>query len=276
MTRYLIVNADDFGLTEGVSRGIIRAHREGILTSTTFMVNFPWAAQMAPLLQEAPNLGVGIHLNLTTGRPLLPPEQIPSAVRRDGTFSKSLLHLVSRVDSRHVLTEWSAQVERGIDLLGRIPTHLDTHRYLQGIPRFAEVVIQVAQRYRIGAVRVLYPGPDLHMQDLYAPWSPTRLVVSRLLARSAGLMAQSGLGRPDGTIAGDFDQPSLLERLARLRQGVTELICHPGLVDPQLRSISSLREQREAELAALTAPAVKAQIQAMDVKLVDFSHLAVS
>ncbi|HLN62643.1 MAG TPA: ChbG/HpnK family deacetylase, partial [Symbiobacteriaceae bacterium] len=132
MARCLIVNADDFGLSESVSRGIIAAHRQGILTSTTFMTNFPWAPEMAPMLAEAPSLGVGVHLNLTTGEPVLAPEQVPTLVDGRGRFVKSMLHLLTRVEMSQVRAEWSAQVEKGIQLLGRLPTHLDTHRYLQG------------------------------------------------------------------------------------------------------------------------------------------------
>jgi predicted glycoside hydrolase/deacetylase ChbG (UPF0249 family) len=274
VARYLIVNADDFGLSEGVSRGIIRAHREGILTSTTFMVNFPWAAEMVPLLNEAPDLGVGIHLNLTTGAPVLPPEQIPTVVSREGRFCKSLLHLVSRVDPGDALREWSAQVEKGIALLGRKPTHLDTHRYLQGIPRFAEVMIDVARRFGIPAVRCLHPGPHLELGDVYRPWNPTRLLVNRSLKKSASMVMQSGLASPQATVAGDFDRATLLRRLGRLSEGVTELVSHPGLVDEQVRSLSSLREQREVELAALTDPEVQQQVAILGIALVSFAHLA--
>ena len=95
--RGLIVNADDFGLSPGVSRGILRAHWEGIVTSTTFMVNFPWAAEMAGLLRRAPRLGVGLHLNLTTGAPVLPPAEVPSLVGPDGRFGRSLVRLIDRM-----------------------------------------------------------------------------------------------------------------------------------------------------------------------------------
>ncbi len=272
MPRYLIINADDFGLSEAVSRGIIRAHREGILTSTTFMVNFPWAHEMAAMLREAPDLGVGIHLNLTTGTPVLPPSAIPTVVNREGRFSKALLHLRFRVNLEEARREWSAQVEKGIELLGRLPTHLDTHRYLQGYPGFAAVLVEVARKYRIPAVRCLYP--DMTPVGALRRWSPTGLVMDRYLRRSAAVMATAGVRCPDASIAGDFDLPLLLDRLAKVGEGVTEFVTHPGEVDDRLRSLSSLVEQRQVELAALTAPEARRRVEELGIRLVSFAHLA--
>jgi predicted glycoside hydrolase/deacetylase ChbG (UPF0249 family) len=272
VSRYLIINADDFGLTEPVSRGIIKAHREGILTSTTFMVSFPWAEQMAALLSEAPDLGVGVHLNLTTGAPLLPPAQVPSLVNADGRFSKSLLHLLFRVDMVDARREWSAQVERGIALLGRRPTHLDTHRYLQGYPPFAEALLAVARDYGIPAVRCLYP--DLAAQAHIGRWSPRGLLLERYLRRSSALTAGSGLRSPNATIAGDFNLEGLLRRLHRTGEGVTEIVTHPGIVDDELRALSSLVEQRELELAALTAPEARRKVSELGITLISYGDLA--
>lgn len=274
MSRYLIVNADDFGLTAGVSRAIIQAHREGILTSTTFMANFPWAPELAPMLAEAPGLGVGVHLNITTGTPLLPAAEVLSLVNESGQFNRSMLHTLSRADIRHVRREWAAQIERAISLLGRRPTHLDTHRFLQGHPAYAEVMIDLARTYNIAAVRCLYPGSDLPLGQMFSRWNPARLVVNRALSRSADLVLNSGLRCPQRTVAGDFDRELLLRRLDRLQDGVTEMVSHPGVVDDHLRSLTSLLGQRETELAALTAPEVRAKVDERQIQLVSFEHLA--
>jgi predicted glycoside hydrolase/deacetylase ChbG (UPF0249 family) len=274
MPRHLIVNADDFGLTEGVSRGIIRAHRQGIVTSTTFMTNFPWAVELAPMLEEAPNLGVGIHLNLTTGAPVLDPEQVPSLVNSQGQFAKSLFHLLASANMEEVRREWSAQIEKGIRLLGRLPTHLDTHRYVHGHPAFAALMVDLARTYRIPAVRCLYPGPDLSLSDLFRRWNPARLLIERYLHRSAALIGHSGLACPQATMAGDFDLGGLLRKLERVTEGVTELVTHPGEVDDRLRTLSSMQEHREVELAALTAPETRRKVEQLGICLVSFAHLA--
>lgn len=275
MARYLIINADDFGLTEGVSRGILRAHGEGILTSTTFMVNFPWAEQMALLLAEAPGLGVGIHLNLTTGEPVLPADRVPTLVNRDGRLRKSLWHIMLRVSRQEAFAEWSAQAEKGLRLLGalgRRPTHLDTHRYLQAVPGLTEVMLAVAQKHGIPTVRCLRPDPSL--RQAYPAWSPMRLMVEQALRRSERIVEKSGLAVPDTTMMGDFDLSLLLARLDRVGDGVAELITHPAILDNHLRALSSLQGQREVELAALVAPEARRRVQAHGIQLVSFAHLA--
>ena len=274
MAGSLIINADDFGLTESVSRGIIRAHLQGILTSTTFMANFPWAPDMAPMLKEAPNLGVGVHLNLTTGEPLLPAEHVPSLVDEEGRFGKSLVRIFTRADMGEVQREWAAQVERAIALLDRTPTHLDTHRYLQANPRFTAVMIDLARTYKIPAVRCLYAGPELNLAQMVAAWNPVRIVVERALRRSVELTAQSGLKCPAVTLAGDFSLPGLLAKLSQVRGRVAELVSHPGLVDDQLRSLSSMQEHREEELAALVSLTARQKVAELGISLITFADLA--
>lgn len=271
MERLLIINADDFGLSDGVSSGIIRAHVDGILTSTSYMVNFPWAEELALMLSQAPALGVGVHLNLTTGSPVLPPEQVPSLVDGSGRFSKSLARIQFRIRPEEALREWSAQVEKCRRLLGRPPTHLDTHRYLQGFPGLAKVMVEVAHRYKIPAVRSLYPGPGLD-QTMFSRWNPVSLLVNGALQRSLAVVQESGLRHPDFALAGDFDLPRLLRKLDLVGVGVTELVTHPGHLDDRLRSISSLQGQREVELAALTAPEARRQIEHLGIRLVSFAH----
>ncbi len=84
----LIVNADDFGYTPGVTRGIVRAHREGIVTSTTMMANAPDTESAARAARSTRSLDVGVHLVFTYGRPLTPPEKVPSLITADGTFPR--------------------------------------------------------------------------------------------------------------------------------------------------------------------------------------------
>jgi len=271
MARYLIVNADDYGLTAGVSRAILRAHHQGILTSTTFMVNFPWAGEMAAMLAEAPHLGVGLHLNLTTGAPVLPPDEVPSLVGPDGGFGRNLLRLLRSARPAEAEREWSAQLERFVALVGRPPTHLDTHRYLQAWPPLCRAMLAVARRYGVRAVRVL--PPDVFPPGTFPRWSPAALVLRAALRRTTALVRQSGLRSPDRTLAGDFDLQGLLARLDQAGEGVTEIVTHPGEVDDQLRALSSLRKQREVELAALTAPAARERVGWLGIRLIHFGDL---
>lgn len=270
MGRRLIINADDFGLTAGVSRGILKAHREGILTSTTFMVNFPWAPEMAPLLAEAPELGVGLHLNLTTGAPVLAAAQVPSLVGPGGQFQRNLVRLLRRLRPAEAEREWTAQAELFVTLVGRLPTHLDTHRYLQAYPPLCRAMLAVARRFGIRAVRIL--PPEFVPAGTFPWWNPTGAVVGACLRRSAAMTRQSGLFAAGQTLAGDFDLSGLLARLDRVGDGVAELVSHPGEVDEQLRAVTSLQEQRLVELAALTSPEARQRVAEREIELVHFGE----
>ncbi len=126
----LIVNADEFGLTEGVNRAIIEAHRQGIVTSTTLVPNL-WAFQEAADLTLAnPDLGVGVHLNLTDGRPVSPPSQVSALVDGDGRFLKrsQLLKRLffQRVPREQIVREFTAQIERSLHTGSPSPTWTPT------------------------------------------------------------------------------------------------------------------------------------------------------
>src|SRR2546422_8282305 len=114
----LILNADDFGRSAGVDRGIIRAHREGIVTSTTFMANAPGAEMAAALVRATPTLDVGVHLVLSYARPLTDPARIPSLVRADGTFGRPSQLLTRDLDRDEALMEYRAQFARARELIG--------------------------------------------------------------------------------------------------------------------------------------------------------------
>jgi chitin disaccharide deacetylase len=126
----LIVNADDFGYTPGVTRGILRAHKNGIVTSTTVMINMPYAEESLRMAREqAPDLGVGLHLNLTAGTPLSAPNLVPDLVDKNGEFlsRETLLPKLSSIDPGQLACEIQAQAQRFVELMGKPPDHLDSH-----------------------------------------------------------------------------------------------------------------------------------------------------
>ena len=129
----LIVNADDFGLTPGVNEGILRAFREGILTSTTLMANAPAFDDAVARTREHPDIDVGCHLVLVGGKSVAPPEEIPSLAKRNGDLPNTLFELVCRlwgglVVEADIEREFRAQIERVI-AAGITPSHLDTHKH---------------------------------------------------------------------------------------------------------------------------------------------------
>ena len=157
--RRLIVNADECGWSEAVTSGILRAHHEGILTSTTVMMNLEGAAEaLDRARRQAPALGIGLHLNLTEGDPLAPRDRVGAILDRDGRLRPNPADLVralrgSGAGLAAAEEELQAQIVRARQF-GLEPTHLDSHKHVHLYPRLLPVVINLARRHGIRAVRV--------------------------------------------------------------------------------------------------------------------------
>jgi len=274
----LIVNADDFGLTPGVSRGIIAAHKDGIVTSTTLMVNMPAATEAVAMARDCPGLHLGLHLVVTAGKPVLPPEQVPSLVDAQGRFRKGFRALREFAKPAEVALEWEAQLDRFIDLVGRLPTHLDSHHDAHLAPGLTEIAVAMAKRRGVKAMRVVFPR-DLPWQTSLLRLDPTDLIYARYAGRAARIIEESGLDHPARTIGLIRLREEMTVALAAgwlrsLRKGSAEFITHPGFVDDQLRSISSLTDKRERELAILTDPRLRQVVEERGIALVGFDALA--
>ncbi len=153
----LIVNADDFGLTEAVNKGIVEAHVRGIVTSTTIMANGRAFDAAVSTSRRVPGLGIGVHLNLTAGEPVAPARNIPSLVDRHERLHWSpgrlLRALVARkVNLAEIETELRAQITKVFGA-GIRPTHLDGHKHVHLLPGVSQIVIRVAQEFSITAIR---------------------------------------------------------------------------------------------------------------------------
>ncbi len=160
MLERVIVNADDFGMTPGINRAIIKLHRQGRLNSVSIMVNMPWSDEALTYAREQDDLRAGIHLNISTGQPVLPPEEVSSLVGHSGEFLplSALLPLLmaGRVKPEEIERELSAQMDKFLDS-GLPPHHLDTHLHFHSLPTLGRVATELSQRYNTGAVR----NPDM-------------------------------------------------------------------------------------------------------------------
>lgn len=207
--RRLIVNADDFGLTVGVNRGIAQAHEHGILTSASLMVRSPHAEAAVSYARARERLSVGLHLDLEpwhySGTPWIAAHE----------------HL-DRSDADAVAAEVAAQLERFIAMTGRIPTHIDSHHHLHREEPAKTIVLEHAARLEV---------PVRHL-------SPRVRYEGRFFARSYD-------GRPEP----ERITPDALRALLRvLPTGVTEIGCHPGINDDSGSSYSSERALETATL----------------------------
>ena len=277
MNGTLIVNADDFGLTPGVSHGIVRGYREGVITSTSMLAIAP-AFDIAVALAssgDTDDLGVGAHLALVgEDPPLLGAKEIPSLVDARGNLAASWRVFLRRaavgaIDEADIRRELSAQLDRLAEL-GRPLTHIDTHQHLHLWPVVRNVALPLAVQSGIPAVRV--------------PWSrshgPIGLVVRRL-ARALRRQADAlGLLCPGAFLgldeAGSLDETALLLAVGTLgahRGDSVEIGCHPGeAVDPD-RSRYAWDYRWEAELAGLTSHGVRHAIAKTGFELGNFATL---
>ncbi len=258
----LIVNADDFGFTRGVNAGIVRAHRDGILTATTLMAYGPAFDDAVELAHDAPGLDVGCHLTLV------------GAPRYPATVSELLIAMARRrID---VYREMREQVER-ILAAGIRPTHIDTHKHTHLLPAVLDGVVRISQEFGIVWVRRPFDFP------LEASGIPlTRRVVSRMAGllrrRFHRVLRNHGCRTTDHfagfRITGLYDTAELATLIRNLPEGTTELMTHPGLCTDELRAAHTrLKESREAELRALTSPQVRAALAESGVELVRYRDL---
>jgi predicted glycoside hydrolase/deacetylase ChbG (UPF0249 family) len=251
----LIVNADDFGLTDGVTRGILAAHRHGIVTSSTMLVNAgiarDRAAEARDRIAEARDTGLalGLHVNFTLGAPLT---RGRSLVGSDGRFVRDPKRAAARAELREVEKEIAAQIEKFMQMVKRAPTHLDSHHHVGTYSPVREAFL--------GAAAEL--GVPVRSED-----AGTRATArSRRLATPDHFFGGSGPG-PYWTLA------TTLEHLRRLPPGVSEFMTHPGFFDQDL-AYSRYGRQRETEMVGLGTSAARAAATALGIGLSTFGQLS--
>jgi len=229
--RTVIVNADDFGLSEGVNEGITRAHEHGIVSSTTLMVHPPFAGAAARYARSSPSLAVGLHVDLGEWAFV------------DGAW-ESIYRRVDLTDERAVTDEVAAQVTRFTELVGRPPTHLDSHQHVHRDDPVRTVVVAVAERL---GVPLRHHTPGIHYEG--------------------GFYGQTETGEPFP----DLVSASHLRALLRgLPDGITELACHPAAAAD---AATAYIDERLLELDALCDPSVRATLRDHDIRLANFADL---
>ena len=263
--RKLVVNADDFGFTRDVNRGIVEAHRSGILTATTLMATGAAFDDAVCLARETPALDIGVHLVLVGEPP----------------FPITMAQLVRAMLLGHIriYEELRAQVRRVLDA-GLEPTHLDTHKHTHLLPPVLDAVARLSEEYRIPWVRRPF---DLPLHSATRPaigWAKraTSQALRVVRRRFARVLARHGCRSTDYfagfQITGRYNAAELAQLIRALPEGSTEFMCHPGICGDQLRAARTrLKESRERELQALTSPEVRAALLVSGVQLVNYRGL---
>jgi predicted glycoside hydrolase/deacetylase ChbG (UPF0249 family) len=283
----LIVNADDFGMTSGVTNGIVESMTAGIVSSTSLMVNMASAPEAVALARKH-GLAVGMHLNLTTGRPVSPPRDIPSLVRGDGSFHshaefrRRLVNL--KISIRDMDREFSAQIEAA-RRMGIEPTHLDTHHHLHLWLPVAWALLRAGRRSGIRKTRTTRTT-DMAIRAVRSKtlreWAKRRYktVAASFLGRWFVLPTwrmEASVFRAKGN---DHAHPGLDEWLRLVGQLETlpadhtvEIPCHPGYVDDELRGYARYAEGRHEEILVLTSQELKTALSRAGIRLVTFRDL---
>jgi len=224
MTRTLVVNADDFGASEGVNRGILHAHVHGIVTSTSLMVTGPAAENAAELAREHPELGIGLHWDLDG-------ENVPEPVPLE--------------DARAVRGELARQLDAFETLVGRRPSHVDSHHHVH---RRAEIAPIARELVAPLGVPVREEGSVRYVGGFYGQWEWQVTDLEHI--RSEFLI---------WILRNEVDE------------GWTEIGCHPGFVTDDFTSV--YLAEREVEVETLTDPRVRAEIRALGIRLASYADL---
>jgi predicted glycoside hydrolase/deacetylase ChbG (UPF0249 family) len=269
----LIINADDFARSAGVNQGIRRAHREGIVSTTTAMMNLNAAdREVLDLHRSNPALGIGVHLNVTFGTPLSSPEEITSLVDEHGRFRnfRDLLDHPEEINPDEVELEWRRQIDRflsfGIEL-----DHLDSHHHSAVFSEeLFEIFLDLATEYECG---VRNPNPlDLEAAELRSLYSEE--IIRFVLERSAEIMTARKVPHPDALLASFFANQATSEHLKslleKLSPGTYELMCHPGIPDAELIQDSSYDLFRQREMDVLTSQEIADTLRQAGIQLHTF------
>lgn len=286
MTKRLIVNADDFGLTVGVNRSVHELSKAGALTSTTLMANGDAFDQAVAIASATPELGVGCHVVLTDGVPLCTPKQIPTLIGNDGKSFRGSLRdfwssvLLGKVSESDIEREAIAQI-RKLQTSGLAVTHVDTHKHTHILPRVAAPLLRAAEQLGIQAVRNPFEQP-WSLEVCHGNFKRELQVrlMSLFRRKFEGLpqIRDGSVVTTNGTIGisatGRLDSEVLESLLSHLPEGTWELVCHPGYNDSELQKITTrLRGSREVEHTALLDAFTQTSSQPFAFELIHYGML---
>lgn len=274
----VVVTADDFGLSKKVNEGILVAFRQGVVRNTAILVNFPDVEESVAWLQDAEGLDVGIHLNLTSGPPVLKAQQVSSLVGSGEMFpglmpffTKVALGRINWLEVRH---EWEAQIELGLKL-GCNFSSITSHQHVHMFPKLTRITAELAKIYDIPAVRL----SRFHFSNMFSPLQFKTWALFPWTSAARSIFRRRGIFHNDYVL----EIPPLTAKAAlarvchaihRLPDGVHELVCHPGYVDAMLERRDHYTVERLIELEVLTAPRIHALFQKDGLELITYRHLA--
>jgi len=288
--RYLIINADGYGFTLGITRAIEECIEFGTVKSVSANVNFKHADSLAQLVRKHPEISVGCHLNPVVGSPVLSPHKIPTLVDEQGQFLYKNFRrrfLRGRIRLSELRAELTAQVEKTRDLAGKAFSHLDFHMGLHKVPILYGIFLEIAEKSGVGRIRgYRYLVGMEHRYPRLRHWiflleRPIRLpryliqlwqwrkALQRGLATTDHWVGITYLGERPNTITVD----NYLKMVGNLPNGFNEFVAHPGYVDDELRQWATYLDQRVLELNVLLSEDFREAVRASDVRLAGYGDI---
>ena len=254
----LIINADDFGLTDGVNRGILKGMQDGLLTDTSAIVCAPAFASGAELALQNGVREMGLHCLATVGRPILPAGQVRSLVGENGVFYSRDVFMSRDIDVSELEAEMEAQI--GVLLRsGLALSHLDTHHgFMYKTEAIKEMFVRLAHKYDV---------PLRNEQSRKTDEGPVNEELRRLGVRAVEKL-YFNRGIPCHTVE---TVKAFLEE-AQGRWDMVEIGCHPGYSDEELRNISPLNDDREKELAVFLDPSLRQYVEGRVIERISYSQ----
>jgi hopanoid biosynthesis associated protein HpnK len=271
-TRRLIVNADDFGRSHSINEAVIRAHREGILTTTSLMVNEPGFDEAVQLARENPKLGVGLHFATVCGRSALPPEKVPNLVNAKGEFtnnpaSAGMRYFFSPACRRQLRDEITAQFEK-FHSTGLPLDHVNGHLHLHMHPAIFSILVENAERFCIRRMRLTNDRFFLNARIASGEWIyriAHAVIFKFLSAWERSTFKRKNFAHTDAVFGllqnARVDEDYVTKLLPHLPSGVSELYSHPSL------------DQFKNEFDALVSPKTKALVRELNIELIRYGDI---
>ncbi len=276
MAKYLIVNADDFGLDKNINLGIFESFNQGIVTSVSVVSNGGAFDDAIGLVHKAGRKpGVGVHLSLISEKPVLPPGKIPSLIGKNGHFLSNFLDLargiyLSKVNLSEIEKEAEAQITKVLEY-GITPTHIDGDRFVHLLPPIFDIAIKLAKKFKIKYVR--YPYFDNHM-PLFSFNNVIKKYFIRLFSkRQVRIMEKNNIRHVDYSygfmMSGHINKDIFTRFLNSIKIGLSDINIHPGYM-PAIEKYSLWKYHWDEERDLLCRPKIKELIESLDIKLVAY------
>jgi len=275
--KYLIVNADDFGLTDCVNDGIIHGHVNGIITSTTILPGGSAFENGMKLLQKHSTLGVGVHLTLNEETPISNYSQIPHLVDKNGKFisrNELILKLfANKIPLEEIRKEWTLQIEKCLSFSLPI-THLDSHGHIHLFPSLSEMLLQILEKFNINKIR--YPVPE---GNAFLPLNSQKAKIFFLKLcgyRLKNILKKKKIFSPHFfgiEQSGNMNSKHLIAILKKISKTVSEIMVHPGFENSSLAPYHYWKYNWENELNALTDPNIKTALKEKSIKLINYGQI---